>query len=53
MQVVVRINQPEVGRGAMTAAQLETMHAAMNEKLVEERKDVSTLCYWPARRSCP
>jgi hypothetical protein len=47
MQVAVCIKQPDVGRGAMTAAQLETVHAAIKEGRV------SPLCYRPARSNCP
>lgn len=51
--VAICTNQPEVGRGAMTLAQLQVVHAALKKRLREEGGKVDHIFSCTSVRKCP
>lgn len=51
--VAICTNQPEVGRGAMTRAQLETVHAALTERLAAAGATVDRIFTCTSVSKCP
>src|SRR6185436_15572238 len=51
--VAICTNQPEVGRGVMTTSQLERVHDALRDRLMQQGATIDRLFCCPNRRKCP